>query len=286
MPDTRIGEPFPQEPLPPSEEVIPGREQETLRHDLERAVPFPSSPDPDVMAEIEAAAAGSGGSGRPLGRDGTFSPDDFPPSGPPDLLAYYRSFRYPDKWGVFILHSGLVSVASRFARAAMKPKDAYSAALYLLKHHEMFHFFVDRAVLTLEKNTALQTGAMPKLWIPFNTHHAAFELEEACANAYAYRMTRQNVRPAVRAFISSQPSGYRAVDFDRKVPGTTWGSFQQSESQLLSDYLQGAGKESVWRSVGLHGLILYNDPPNGKKGDEYFAAPDGRKTKVPVWFVR
>jgi hypothetical protein len=283
MPEIRIGEPYPWEPLPSGDEIIPGRESAGVTNLMERAVPFPVSPDPDIMREIESAADGGGSSGPRPPR--TFDPDDFPESDPIDTLAFYRSFRYGDRWGVFILWHGMTTVGRTFAGAGLKPNLAYTAAQYLLKHHELFHFFVDRAVLTLETSAALRTSVKPALWHSFKSRHRDYELEEACANAYAYRMSRSNVRRAVRAFISSQPPGYREVDFDRRVPGTTWGSFQQSESQLLSDYLLGAGNEGTSRSVGLHSLLMYEDPKNGKNGNERLTLPDGQKLRVPMWLV-
>lgn len=284
MPEIRIGEPYPWEPLPSGDEIIPGRESSGIPGLIERAVPFPVSPDPDILREIEAAAGGGGSSGTRPPR--TFNPDDFPEGDPIDTLAFYRSFRRGSRWGVFILHHGMTTVGRTFSSAGLRPNLAYTAAQYLLKHHELFHFFVDRAVLTLETSAALRTSVMPALWHSFKTHNRDYELEEACANAYAYRMARSNVREAVRAFIASQPPGYREVDFDRRVPGTTWGSFQQSESQLLSDYLLGAGNEGTSRSVGLHGLMMYQDPKNGKNGNERLTLPSGEKVKVPIWLVR
>lgn len=277
MADNRIGEQFPWESLTNKEGLVPGRGR---LNDFDRAEQFPDSPDPEVMAEIEAVSRAESRVAR-----GTFRPDDLPTGEPSDNLAHYRSFRYGNPWGVYIRRDGLTQVARSFVSAGAAPAAAYSAARYLLKHHEMFHFFVDRAVLSLETSLGLSSGRKPDLWLDFVARHATFELEEACANAYAYRMARSEVRQMVKAFILSQPPGYRDVDFDRRVAGTKWGSFQASESQLLSDYLLPPGRDGSSRSLGLHGLMLYDDQKNGKKADEQFQYPGGQNTRVPMWLI-
>jgi hypothetical protein len=275
--EIRIGEPYPWEPLTNRESLVPGRGRLV---NFERAEPFPDSPDPEVMAEIESAARTG-----PRGNRRSFPPDDLPPGEPSDNLAFYRSFRYGTPWGVYIYRDGLTQVARTLTTAGAAPAAAYTAAQYLLKHHEMFHFCVDRAILSLEISFGLSNGQNPDLWFDFVARHTTYELEEACANAYAYRMARSEVRHMVKAFILSQPPGYRDVDFARKVAGTKWGSFRASESQLLSDYLLPPGQEGSTRSVGLHGLMLYNDPKNGRNVDEHFRFTGGVMMSVPMWII-
>lgn len=277
MADNRIGEQFPWESLTNREGLVPGRGR---LNGFERAEQFPDSPDPKVMAEIEAVFRGESRVAR-----GQFRPDDLPVGEPSDNLAHYRSFRYGTPWGVYIRRDGLTQVARSFVSAGAAPASAYTAARYLLKHHEMFHFLVDRAVLSLETSLGLSSGQKPDLWLDFVARHTTYELEEACANAYAYRMARSEVRHMVKAFILSQPPGYRDVDFDRRVAGTKWGSFRASESQLLSDYLLPPGSDGSSRSLGLHGLMLYGDQKNGRNADEQFQYPGGQNTRVPMWLI-
>ena len=281
MPDSPIGDPIPYVPIPPGREVFPGREGNVER-ELERAVPFPDSPDQDILERLRAEAGGGGRSGSG-GRTGTF---DVPPGEPTDTLAFYRSFRYDGKWGVFILKSGLSTVAGSFLRMGATAGVAHDAARYFLQNHETAHFLVDRAVLTLESVMALATGKQPGLWVDYNRRHASSLLEEAVANAYAHRMARPGARNLVGPYIKSLPAGYRDVDFDRRHAGTTWGSFQQSDSQLLSDYLVSKYDEGERRAVGLHTLMAYNDLRSGTNGDLFFKRQGGSLEKLPVWLVR
>jgi hypothetical protein len=284
MPDSPIGDPVPFNPIPPRRDVLPGREG-GVETEIERAIPFPETPDPDILERLQAETASAGGRGG-SGRGGRGDLADLPNGEPTEALAFYRSFRHDGKWGVFILKTGLQSVARSMCMMGATPLDAFTAARYFLQNHETAHFLVDRAVLSLESALQLATGKSHDLWISYNQSRHSSYLEEAVANAYAHRMARGAARNLVATFAKTQPAGYRDIDTGRPNTGTTWGSFQQSESQLLSDYLVHRGQEGAQRAVGLHTLMSYNDLRHGTNGDPYFKRPNGVLETVPIWYVR
>ena len=283
MPDSPIGDPVPFNPVPPRRDVFPGREG-GVETEIERAVPFPVTPDPDILERLQAetaSAGGRGGAGRGVRTD--FA--DLPNGEPTEALAFYRSFRFDGKWGVFILKTGLESVARSMCMMGARPLDAFTTARFFLQNHETAHFLVDRAVLTLESTLQLATGTSHHLWIDYNQSRLSSDLEEAIANAYAHRMARGTARDLVATFAKTQPAGYRDIDTSRPNTGTTWGTFQQSESQLLSDYLVQKRDEGVQRAVGLHTLMSYNDLRHGTNGDQYFKHQNGKLETIPIWYV-
>jgi len=68
MAEFNIGNPIPWEPLEPGQLPIPGGE---VLGNIERAIPFPLQPDPEILEELEKIAeatsgrGGSGGGNRP-----------------------------------------------------------------------------------------------------------------------------------------------------------------------------------------------------------------------------
>lgn len=279
-----IGNPIPWEPLEPGQVPIPGRE---VRENIEQAIPFPSEPDPEILEELEKIAestSGPGGSGsgnRPPGGNAGF-PE------PTDALAWYGTFRSSGKWGVFITRRGLLSVAVFMVHRGAQPRRAYEYAHYMLQNHETAHFLIDRAVLTLELNAALLSGGrQPKYWIDYHRCHRPYsDLEEAICNAYAYRMADKTAKEYLQLFMDRQPHGYSDFFLGMTVAGPNSPSFQQSESQLFSDYQVEKQIEGKQRVIGLHSLMQYTDPRKGLKGDLYFSRPGqpGKET-LPVWLV-
>lgn len=70
-----------------------------------------------------------------------------------DVLAYYLPFHfYSTKWGIYVLASGILSVASMLVSASepklSKNEDALAFAI--LMHHESFHFFCEIACARAE----------------------------------------------------------------------------------------------------------------------------------------
>lgn len=297
MSEFNLGNPIPWEPLNPQEIPVPIRERVSGR-ELEGARPFPTQPDSEILEQLKELAkslgsggkGGSGHGGKEMGISAPMPDDNGQgPTDPIDALAWYLSFRSNGKWGVFISRTGLLHVGSFFIRQGAAPNDAYQIARYLLQNHETCHFLIDRAVLTLETAVAHATkNRPPTLWLNYTNRHLPYsQLEEAVCNAYAYRMAEPSMKKFVRTYIERQPPGYRDVSFDRTNAGTIIGSFQQSESQLLSDYQVGhRTDEGVNRVIGLNGLMQYRSPQQGKTGDLYFTQA-GKKTKekLPVYLV-
>ncbi len=284
--EIKIGEPIPWTPVNPSEFPIPGRE-DVPRRDIERAVPFPDNPDPEVVRELESSGAGNGG-GR---RRGGGTPNDDEPNefGGTERFAFYKTFRCDDaKWGVFIYREGLAEITRRFCSWGARPRDAQTHARYMLQNHETAHFLVDRAVLTLETTFALANNtSLPDFWVRYGRDHWPYShLEEAVCNAYAYRMARDDAKPYLKRFMSSQLPGYRNVDFGaRRDLGTTAGSFQKSESQLLSDYQVNRGREGLQRVLGVNNLMQYKNSISGVNGDLFMTTPGSGRQKLPVWLI-
>jgi hypothetical protein len=288
MAEFNIGNPIPWEPLEPGQVPIPGGE---VLGDIERAIPFPLQPDPEILEELEKIAegisgrGGSGGGNRPPTSPSSFDPG---PSEPTDALAWYMTFRSSGKWGVFITRRGLLRVATFMVHCGVQPRKAYEYAHYMLQNHETAHFLIDRAVLTLEQNAALVSGGRrPTYWIDYHRSHRPYsDLEEAICNAYAYRMADSTAKRFLKRFMVRQPHGYSDFALGMTVAGLNSPSFQQAESQLLSDYQVEKQSEGKKRIIGLHSLLQYTDPRKGLKGDLYFTRlGKSGKEKLPVWLV-
>lgn len=287
MAEFNIGNPIPWEPLEPGQLPIPGGE---VLGNIERAIPFPLQPDPEILEELEKIAEGSGRGGSGGGNRPPTSPSsaDPGPSEPTDALAWYLTFRSSGLWGVFITRRGLLHVATFMVRCGVQPRKAYEYAHYMLQNHETAHFLIDRAVLTLELNAALLSGGRPpKYWIDYHRRHRPYsDLEEAICNAYAYRMADTTAKRYLKRFMERQPHGYSDFAMGMTVATHNSPSFQQAESQLLSDYQVEKQSEGKKRVIGLHSLMQYTDPLKGLKGDLYFSRPgkSGKET-LPVWLV-
>lgn len=287
MAEFNIGNPIPWEPLEPGQLPIPGGE---VLGNIERAIRFPSEPDPEILQELEKIAEGSGRGGSGGGNRPPTSPssEDPGPSEPTDALAWYLSFRAEGKWGVFITRRGLLRVATFMVYCGVQPRKAYDYAHYMLQNHETAHFLIDRAVLTLELNAALVSGGRPpKYWIDYHRRHRPYsDLEEAICNAYAYRMADDTAKQFMKIYMERQPHGYSDFALGMTVAGPNSPSFQQAESQLLSDYQVEKQSEGKKRVIGLHSLMQYKSPSKGLKGDLYFSRPGkSRKETLPVWLV-
>jgi hypothetical protein len=288
MAEFNIGNPIPWEPIEPGQLPIPGGE---VLENIERAIPFPLQPDPEILEELEKIAeetsgrGGSGGGNRPPKSPSSADPG---PSEPTDALAWYLSFRAEGKWGVFITRRGLLRVATFMVHRGVQPRKAYEYAHYMLQNHETAHFLIDRAVLSLELNEALVSGGRPpKYWMNYHRRHRPYsDLEEAICNAYAYRMADSTAKRFLKRFMERQPHGYSDFALGMTVAGHNSPSFQQAESQLLSDYQVEKQSEGKKRIIGLHSLLQYTDPRKGLKGDLYFTRlGKSGKEKLPVWLV-
>jgi hypothetical protein len=289
-----IGNPIPWEPLEPGQIPIPGRE---VRENIEQATRFPSEPDPEILEELEKIAegtsgrGGSGGGNRPP--TSPSSSDPRPPDPPrpfesTDQLAWYMTFRSSGEWGVFITRRGLLRVATFMVRKHAQPREAYEYARCMLQNHQTAHFLIDRAVLTLELNAALVSGGRPpKYWMNYQYRHRPYsDLEEAICNAYAYRMADDTAKKFLKPFMDRQPHGYSDFFLGMTVPGHNPPSFQQAESQLLSDYQVDKQREGKDRVIGLHSLMQHTDLSKGLKGDLYFTRlGESVKERLPVFLV-
>ena len=292
MAEFNIGNPIPWEPIEPGQLPIPGGE---VLGNIERAIPFPSEPDPEILEELEKIAesisgrGGSGGGKRPPTSPSSSDAGPPDPPEPTDALAWYLSFRAEGKWGVFITRRGLLHVASFLVHCGVPPRKAYEYARYMMQNHETAHFLIDRAVLTLELNAALVSGGRPpKYWMNYQYRHRPYsDLEEAICNAYAYRMaTDDTAKKFLKPFMDRQPHGYSDFFLGMTVPGHNPPSFQQAESQLLSDYQVDKQREGKDRVIGLHSLMQHTDLSKGLKGDLYFSRPgESVKERLPVFLV-
>jgi hypothetical protein len=158
----------------------------------------------------------------------------------------------------------------------------------MLQNHETAHFLIDRAVLTLELNAALVSGGRPpKYWIDYHRRHRPYsDLEEAICNAYAYRMADTIAKRFIKLFMERQPHGYSDFALGMTVAGHNSPSFQQAESQLLSDYQVEKQSEGKNRVIGLHSLMQHTDLSKGLKGDLYFTRlGESVKERLPVFLV-
>jgi predicted RNA binding protein YcfA (HicA-like mRNA interferase family) len=155
-----------------------------------------------------------------------WSGDYLPPT---DALAFYLPFHYyhPDHWGIYIIVEGLEDLSQfllRHAKGRLHGHEATVGARLFLYHHEAFHHKVESMATRLEvthRRPLYRRGFQELYDRTLKTDQC---LEEALANAYAYRKVEQSFRDkgwdtrhmlnGLKAFIEGQPPGYnQALEF-------------------------------------------------------------------------
>ena len=163
-----------------------------------------------------------------------------------DVLAWYKSFRSNQVWGIFIRRSAITGLTYQFAtKTGELPQHCLRAAYEVLYGHELFHFQVDCAYLKINELTAahslsgddpyLQSRKMNKPWD---------DLEEALANARSLYKTRRPFKTELSRILKTSPHGYR--DFAK----------YQSKKDFFAaiDQLISQPHASLRTNPGLHGI--------------------------------
>lgn len=137
-----------------------------------------------------------------------------------DALAFYLPFHFYRRWGIYVLESGLLSLAAdidHIARHAgatrVTPSQALEFAYRILWSHEFFHHMTEVAC------ARLQHWQPPAQWLYptyFQQPEAGLD-EEALANAYALKQAKRNhlsdadkaLRQATRVWMRELGPGYR-----------------------------------------------------------------------------
>lgn len=196
----------------------------------------------------------------------------------PDLLAYYLPFHFygPKTWGIYMLESGVVRLATSLSPAAAWPELLEAVFLALLVH-EQFHASAEAGATRMESLVGREVH-----------RHAASDVrarlrEEAMANAQAARSIRKafpHVSPALERLMVQWPEGYR--DFARFL-----GQADQSRGfeEVAEEYRRYAGM----RSLGGPGGFLFK--PLSASDRAYiptYWVLDGHRHGhfLPDWFLR
>ncbi len=190
--------------------VAPGRTSGTELGDVLSGDEF------NVRRRELVTRLGSGG--------GSFHPTDIaelPPETPsPDSCAYYLSFRFGARWGIYIGLECWFDIAKYLHRNGVGASVAVDEAFEMLFRHESFHFEVDRQVLLLERAVGQSTGKFIDHWLPHLRANNPCYLEEALANAHAFKYAGKaakrsasddprRVKLLLAAWMKRQPPGYR-----------------------------------------------------------------------------
>lgn len=181
------------------------------------------------------------------------------PMPPPDCLAFYLPFHYflPTWWGVYLTVEGVAILAAKLLSLSgglLKPAEAIAAARIFLYHHEAFHHHVECFATRLEltHRKRLYTEGFHRLYTSvFGTDSC---VEEALANAQAYRKTKAKigglpVDTALQQYIGQSPPGYRlGVQLAKR--------FRRNRAKFAEDNhvacfpLQPSGSGRIWDSIG------------------------------------
>jgi hypothetical protein len=258
--------------------VVPGRPDFEPTWDKSRGETFDSfkSRRRKLINEI-----GSGGnSGRPPTGE-IIGPQELPP--PTDYCAYYWSFRFPRNVGIYIRIECWFSISKYLHANGIPDEASVDEAFMMLFRHEYFHFAVDRATAILERAAGLSSGMLVDNWIPYHRANNPSLLEEALANANAYKNAgkgnpahRARVRELLAHWMRLQPAGYR--DFEKM--NVRKGDLGLHRARLLSDIMTVRSGIKGW-ARGLESLIL--SPSFAKPGQDCFAV-SFEDHKIPIYF--
>lgn len=157
-----------------------------------------------------------------------------------EAIAWYRSYHwYPtERWGIYILDEGIYYIADRIFRKSglmlengrpLDTLDFLQLGFKLLLFHEFFHYITDVAASTLEVANRPTHSYYVHYVKNVYTHPRGRDepLEEALANAFAYRRIRRllsknhynncsKTLSVLGKFFCKQPQGYSAFCEFRK----------------------------------------------------------------------
>ena len=204
-----------------------------------------------IEAAIDELAEISGGGKRPP------PPMQRSLSGPPmpDDCSWYVSFRYGDKFGIYIRQECLARVIDALVNEGMEDQQAKIVAFAFFYRREYFHYQIDRVIESQEDILATATGVAFDLWLQRwkSAHKRELDrLERALANYRGLEEARNRVKSknvdrdreikkcVFERMLDKSGSGYQDVKYVSS-PFTT-----RALDELLSQYLllntNGAGK--------------------------------------------
>ncbi len=204
-----------------------------------------------IEAAIDEIAKIPGG-GKPPPPPGQSSLSD-PSMG--DDCSWYISFRYGDKFGIYIRKECLGRVIYALVSEGMENQQAKIVAFAFLYRREYFHYQIDRAIKSQEDKLATATGVASDLWLQrWNSTYIKEldRLERAIANYKGLEEARNKVKSkndnrdselvkhVFERMLPKSSSGYQDEKFVSS-PFTT-----RALDELLSQYLllntSGAGR--------------------------------------------
>jgi len=208
-----------------------------------------------------------------------------------ERLAWYRSYHYGlDKWGIYLLRSGVYKVANALLSAGIEPSLALSRARDFLIRHERTHFQTDFGVTSLELATR-QSIFIPTRKQLNSTAPGWHKMEEGLANSYGYRSLKKDNK-FIDTFLSTSPTGYRdwrrykgVKDLETWLPQTLRFTPEWDSSYLKADPSTGYGSEYLstepFRTVPFQVFVIttFHDDVNGDfvwTGYRHFVYKDGQ----------
>jgi hypothetical protein len=215
-------------------------------------------------------------------------------SGGFEAIAYYRSFHYEPQfaWGIYIKKSGIQFIAELLLQANVRDRlgnklsqeKCLNIAYFLILFHELYHFLIDLLAVKQEISDQRPYYHIYKqnhYWRfleKSNLHNEGEPMEEAMANAFAFRMLLNEycsemfassinlfaMADAIRGLMCHQPSGYR--DFERYC---TDSQFLLGNSLMLMKILDSETKQPTDESWYVFEPVL----------------ADLEKSQVPVYLL-
>lgn len=165
-----------------------------------------------------------------------------------DALAFYLPFHfYRERWGIYVLSSGVLHLASELKGGALsKGDEAYlEVADWILIEHEQFHANTEIAA------TRAELISRQSLYRPYFCDSVAASHEEALANANAIRWALTSnedpldVQPNLETWMKRQGPGY--CDYHRWV-----------SSRLFTSGLEKTGRHLIKTASSTNSQIGIN----------------------------